>query len=78
MLEPVVRNATMTGAPDAMRSAVLCRHTVQLDVNVLGAAGHTAEAQEAAVATHSEPAAAASPMSVTIEPCIACDAGWRL
>ena len=46
--------ATLAGASDAVRGAVLSRHVVQLDVNVLAAAEHAAQAWEAAVAARSE------------------------
>jgi hypothetical protein len=42
--------ATLAGASDAVRGAVLSRHVVQLGVNVLGAAEHAAQEWEAAVA----------------------------
>ena len=60
-----------------MRGAVLSGYVVQLDVNVLGAAEHTAQAWEAAVAARSERTSQQHLALVAVER-VVCDAGWRL
>ena len=51
---------------------------MQLDVNVLGAAEHAAQAWEAAVAARSERTSQQhlAPW-LRLSPCVVCDAGWR-